>query len=98
MLTLKKEIAIRIFCLIILTGVCLAIYYHGKDLSCDDCAINFIQLRRGLSSSSNEVEKVFQVNINELHETFLEGKCVVKFDSLMGFYYHNGTNYFNQTE
>jgi len=92
-ITPKLELIVRIFCFLLATGICIAIYVHGKDLSCDKCVINFANSKANpMTGNSNTVVMNFTVPIQEMYEEFLKGRCIVKFDEVNGFYYTENIN------
>lgn len=86
--SIKTELAVRIFCVLILIGLCFAIWYNGKDLSCDNCEINFRADKRLLTSSRENIQD-FKININELYQSLLDDECVMEFDKDYGYRYAN---------
>ena len=84
--TIKTELALRIVCVLILIGLNIAIWYNGKDLNCDDCAINFKADKRLLASSRENIQD-FKININELYESLIDDKCIIEFDKDYGYRY-----------
>ena len=89
-LTNKQELAIKIFCIIILVGLNISIWYNGKDLSCNQCIIQFssgqnIQVDKG-------IEYKFNVSINEIYNGLTTNYCPVKYIENQGFTYANITN------
>ena len=90
-ITPKSEFAIKIFCLLILIFLNLAIWYNGKNLTCDNCSIDFTASRRERTGISNKVYQNFSVRIKDLYEGFLEDYCLIEFDKLQGYYLKNDT-------
>ena len=89
-LTKNQTTALQIFCILILIFLNLAVWYNGKSLDCDNCAIRF-EGRKRVSSASNEIIQDFSVGMNELYEGLLKDYCSVEFDTLSGFIYKNET-------
>lgn len=90
-ITPKLELVVLIFCILILIFLNLTIWYNGKDLSCDECYIDFRAVRRMKDSASNEIFQNFSVKIINLYENFLEDYCPVEFDNAQGYYLKNDT-------
>jgi len=84
--TIKTELALRIVCILILIGLNIAIWYNGKDLSCDNCAINFKTNKRLLTASRENIQD-FKINISELYQSLIDDKCVIEFDEDYGYRY-----------
>jgi len=66
----KTIIILKVICLAVLIVMAIAIYIHGKDLSCDKCTIKFI------SSNNNSVE----VKAIKIADSLNQDKCYVRWD------------------
>ena len=86
-LTEKKEFAIKLFCLIIIIFLNLAIWINGKDLSCDKCIVNFNSRKNVdfFDLSKND----FNISVIELYNSYLENKCIVEYQEGQGFIYYD---------
>jgi len=91
-LTPKREFAIKLVCFLIVIGLCLAVYVNGKDLSCDNCSINFKAYKRVGDSNSNKVHQEFKVSLQDIHKSFLEEHCLVEFDLDNGYILRDKNN------
>lgn len=90
-LTPKLEFAVKLFCVIILILLNIAIYFNGRDLTCNECYIHFTAEKRFGESASNKEFQNFSVKINDLYSGYLEEYCLVEFDSINGYYLKNAT-------
>ena len=86
-ITPKREFLIKIFVIFILVSLNIAIYFNGRDLSCDKCMINFESYKREHETSSNKVSQNFTVNISEIYDYFVDEYCLVEFDRDNGYMY-----------
>ena len=86
-ITPKVELSVKLFMIFILIGLNFAVYFNGKDLSCDGCVINFEASKRKHETVNNMVFQNFTVNITDLYNDFIEGYCLVEFDKDMGYQY-----------
>jgi len=80
--TIKIELIVEVICIIILLALSIAIYNNGKDLTCDNCNIQFT------TQYANQVQdfnKVFNVSVVELFDKFKEGYCLVDYNEDQGF-------------
>lgn len=71
-ITQRTETIIKISSIIILIILNLAIYYNGKDLSCEQCQVNFV-----FENQIGMEEKI--VNVSNLYQDYKEGYCYVRF-------------------
>ncbi len=85
-LTPKRELLIKLFSISILVFLCIAVWYNGKDLTCNNCNINFESYKTMSADSSYKVYQNFSTNIYDLYYKFLEGECLVVFDEDNGYY------------
>jgi len=68
----RTETIIKVISIIILLALNLAVYYNGKDLSCDKCSVNF--------SFENEVGlQEAKVNVLDLYKSYKEDYCYIEF-------------------
>lgn len=81
-LTPKKELIIKLFCLIIIIILCLAIYFNGKTLDCEKCIVKFKTQDR---FSNQEIN--FSVPIKELYFGLLNETCLVESDNNGGYFF-----------
>lgn len=84
-LSYKKESAMLIFCILILSALCIGIYYNGKDLSCDKCIIDFKTVKRPMGGRPQGEMTDVSVSIPILYEHWQEGECYLIFDGNGGF-------------
>jgi len=84
-LTDKKILGIQIFCIVILLFLNLAVWYNGKDLTCDNCSIGFKATKTGPDSASNKEIQDFSININSLYDGLLRNYCLIEFYEKQGF-------------
>jgi hypothetical protein len=89
-LTDNKELIIKLFCIIILVGLNFAIYFNGKDLSCDQCIIQFSSGQK--TQLDKGIEYSFNVSINEIYNGYIKNYCPIKYLENQGFTYANITN------
>ena len=87
-LTPKIELMIRIFIILILIGLNFAIYWNGKDLSCNQCTIEFSSYKRPVEGSSLATYQEFSFHVNDLYSNLTEEHCLVKFDKDGGYIYN----------
>jgi hypothetical protein len=74
-ITPKIEIGLKLFCILILIILNIAIYLNGKELSCDNCTIKFTSKQIGAAKDS-----VFEVSISEMVSSYAQNKCLVDYD------------------
>lgn len=67
----KQELTIKIFCIIILLILNIAIYINGKNLDCNKCQIKF---RIG--------NEIMEVNANKLFDKYLNNDCNLDYNQL----------------
>ena len=82
-LTENKELIIKIVCVLILIGLNYAIYFNGKDLTCDKCIIKFSS-SQNIQSNYN-IENKFNVSINDLFNNYTNKNCLVIWTEKQGF-------------
>jgi len=75
-MSVKREVVIRLVCVIILVVLNLAIVIHGLSLSCDKCVINFRSQRPDEIFEPNN----FSVKLLDVYDYYLRDKCLVEFD------------------
>ena len=80
--SIKIEIIVELVCLLILLALSIAIYYNGKDLTCDNCNIQFTTQ---YASNVQDFNKVFNVSVVKLVDKFKEGYCLVDYNEDQGF-------------
>lgn len=78
-INLKYQVIIKAICLMVIMGLCFAVYLHGKELSCDKCSVKFI-------SRNSFGDKDMSIWIMDLHDELKEGNCYVKWDEQSGFF------------
>ena len=88
----KTELIIKSLCILILTGLIVAIYINGKSLDCNKCILKFKSFKPDHIKPENEIYQSFNISINELYSTFLENRCILEFDKDNGFYLKNEYN------
>ena len=86
-LTPKKELAIKIFCIIIITFLCIVIYINDKYTNCDNCKIHFTSTKQDYSTAFNKPYQDFYVNISILYESYLNKSCTVTWNKKDGYKY-----------
>ena len=84
-LTSKKEFCILLICIIVLSSLCYGIYYNGKDLSCDNCILNFKTIEKPVGGRVSGISQNVSVSIPILYEYWQRGECYLTFDSNSGF-------------
>jgi len=68
----RTETIIKVISIIILLALNLAVYYNGKDLSCDTCDVNFV-------FENQHFKNNVSVNVLKLYEDYIEDYCYIKF-------------------
>ena len=81
-ITPKTEAIIKIFCIVVLIAVNVAIYENGKTLSCDKCTIKFTSAQR---SGAIVQYTDFNVSIMDLYREYENGYCSVSYGGDRGF-------------
>ena len=84
-LTENRKIVILLICIITLLTLSGMIYSRGKDNSCNKCSIEFSQTYK----SGMQLQQVIIINekpIN-LFGNLTQGKCVIEWDDVQGYYY-----------
>lgn len=77
----KIELLVRIFCLILIIALNLAIYLNGKSLDCNKCIINFEAFKESYSNAYDKPAQEFSVKITDLYNEFkLNNSCLVKYE------------------
>jgi len=81
MLNKTTSILVRIACIILVVSLCLAVYFNGKNISCDKCVIRFKQTEKlGAMVEWNEEVKVMDLNLN-----LSKGICLISWDNKNGY-------------
>lgn len=78
----KNEVKVRVVLILILIGLCVAVYINGRDLSCDGCVICF---ENSKLSTQGEVYSQFCLNLTDIHEEFVDGTCLVVYQEDVGY-------------
>jgi hypothetical protein len=81
---LKRNIIIKVVCILIIVGLCIAIYEQGKVVSCDKCTIGFSQTRKSGVTMENPLN--FDVKVKEMDENLKKGTCIVLWSRTNGYY------------
>lgn len=68
---MKIKIVIGLSILIILWTLCIMIMIQDSKANCDNCKIEFINIY------PYGGEQRFNVSVSELHESLIDGKCLV---------------------
>ena len=89
-LTNKQELIIKLFCILILIGLNIAVWYNGKDLSCSQCIIKFSSGQ--YNQLQKDIDNSFNVSVIELYESYQKDYCLVKYIDNQGFSYANFKN------
>jgi len=91
--TQKQILGIQIFCIVMLLFLNLAVWYNGKDLSCDNCAITFRagKVKPDSNSASRQEIQDFSINLNVLYDFLLEDYCLIEYDKNQGFILKNAS-------
>ena len=89
-ITERTQLTVRIFCLIVIIALCIAIWHNGKDLSCGKCSVNFENRKeiadKGYSTSFNvSIEKLYNEHISTR-------ECPLTYSKDFGFMYSGGSN------
>jgi len=75
MITPKKEIIIKMICLIVLIILNMAIYFNGISLSCDKCVI--LQ-KTHIPGSPDEKDSINEIKLNEVYNNLINGTCLLR--------------------
>lgn len=72
--------------IILLVIINLTLFINGINLDCDNCKVTFKNVR---ISGIELAEPVLfaEVQAKELYESFAQGKCMIKFQKVQGYYY-----------
>ena len=72
--------------IILLVGLNITLFVNGVTMTCDDCKVVFKNVR---ISGVELAEPVLfaEVKAVDLYESFAQGKCMIKFDKVQGYYY-----------
>lgn len=85
-ITPKKELMIRIFCVVILLVLNIAIFAFQYGKTCNDCIINFISYDENLIGST-ELFLKYDIKAVELYDGLVNDVCVIEFSELGGWIY-----------
>jgi len=81
---LKRNIIIKVVCILIIVGLCIAVYERGKVVSCDKCTVGFLQTRK--SGVAMEEPLNFDVKVTEMEKNLKNGTCIVLWSRTNGYY------------
>lgn len=80
----RTRLIIRIFCLLVLIGLCILVWYNGKDLKCNQCTISFENTMVGGLTMNK-----FNVSIEKLYNQFMDNEsCPLIYNTDGGFIYN----------
>jgi len=80
----RTRLIVRIFCLLVLIGLCILVYYNGKDLKCNQCTIQF-ENTRNLDVSYDK----FNISVEKLYNQFIDNEsCPLIYNDDGGFIYN----------
>ena len=82
-ITEKKELIIKIVCLVIIIALCIAIYINNKNLDCDKCIVKFKNME--ISGYKLPEPIIIEQNLTELYELFIQDKCKITWDRVYGY-------------
>lgn len=85
-LSLKLELILLIINILILSALCIAVYYNGISLNCDSCKVQF-ESRRPITNE----EYSYEIKITDIRDYYLEtGDCYVSWDKNQGWIVKDG--------
>ena len=88
LLTDKKEFVIKLFCFLIILGLCITIYINGQDLDCSKCSLHFQTFQTRAVNPGEVVTQDFYVNITDIYNYFQDNEnCLIVFDLNNGYIY-----------
>ena len=74
---IKKSVFIKIFCILVLLSLSLAVYLNYKQSSinsCDKCKVNIVYTAPG------NHRLVTEVNITDLWQQYITGSCAIRWE------------------
>ncbi|HDK42510.1 MAG TPA: hypothetical protein ENG87_03965 [Candidatus Pacearchaeota archaeon] len=87
-LTEKKEFALKLFCFLVVLGLCIAIFINGQDLECSNCSIHFQAFQTKSVNPGQVVTQDFYVDILDIYNYFQNNEsCLIIFDLDNGYIY-----------
>jgi len=83
----KTELLVRIINLIIIVGLCFAIYLNGTGLDCTKCELGLTTYKPQFNSTSSTQENL-RVKITDLYNSIKEDNCILRWDKSRGWIYN----------
>ena len=83
----KQQIIIKVLCIVILLGLNIAVFIHGRNLSCDKCKIEFTSEKITHEEAFDSSWQEITINITDLYDSYLNDQCIIKFDPIEGYKY-----------
>jgi len=80
----KRNSLILIACILIAAALTAAVYFNGKDKSCDKCEIQFKTIRSYGQALPEPI--IISKNVHELYDDYVAGECKIKVDKNRGYY------------
>jgi hypothetical protein len=83
-INIKTRIAIRVFILILMIGLSIAVYINGYKISCDKCEVNFItEAQHGILLK----EPLYTpIKLTDLYNNLTINKCIISWDDDNGYF------------
>ena len=81
---MEQELKIKLFCIVILLFLNVAIILNGLSLDCSECLINF-QSSTQTGKMQDREPTTLNISVTELYDSYIDDFCIVKFGD-HGFY------------
>ena len=75
-----RETLIWIFCIVVVSLLCVKLYYDSDGYSCDKCRVN---MKSELASGG--VVDIGSLRVDILFEAYKNGECLITWDPVGGF-------------
>ena len=80
---LKTELYLKLFCVFILTVLCISVYINGQTLTCEKCAIK-LEASKPILTASSEIIFDADVKFEDLLNSIKNDTCVLKWMETQG--------------
>lgn len=82
----KTQVIVRFFCLVIILVLIIAVYFNGKDLSCNKCIVNFQATKSGYKEAYDKPMQEFNLSLQSIYDYYIKyNDCLVKWEDDEGF-------------
>ncbi len=84
----KVQVLVRLICLVIIITLCILVYENGKNLSCDNCSVNFQSSKAGFKEAYGKPMLDINLSIKSIYDYYIKyNDCLIKWYKDEGFKY-----------